>query len=90
MIFTNRPEMVKIEGKNRPERQKERADDFLSQDKNSFALDFEENQHQKISISAIFTNRPEMVKIESENRLERQNGAADIFFIKQKIHCVGF
>ena len=30
MIFTNRPEMVKIEGKNRPERQKERADDFLS------------------------------------------------------------
>ena len=30
MIFTNRPEMVKNEGENRPERQKERADDFLS------------------------------------------------------------
>ena len=43
MIFTNRPEMVKIEGKNRPERQKERADDFLSLNKIFITLDFEKN-----------------------------------------------
>ena len=79
-----------FERENCPERQMERADNFLQKSKNSLRWILKGNRPKNFQNLTIFTIAIELGIFERENRPERQKERADNFFINQRIPCVGF
>ena len=59
-IFTNRVKTGNFQREKRPERKKERADNFFNKMKNSLRWILKGNRPKNFQIPTIFTNRPEM------------------------------
>ena len=81
-IFTNRVKTGNFQREKRPERKKERADNFFKQMKNSLRWISKGNRPKKVLLSTIFTNTVKTGNFESKNRLERQKERAENFFHK--------